>query len=102
MPPTITECLLENIFLSTFTKPFTIFQLAGHNHCLSSNETISQFCQRGSSDAIGGHKPPGHNPLDQNPLSVARPDETLRTQPPVELEHNVRCRFLLQERGSES
>jgi len=30
----------------------------------------------------------------RTPLSVARPDETPgHNQPPVELEHNVRCRF---------
>ena len=34
---------------------------------------------------IGGHKPPDITPL--------------WSEPPVELEHNVRCRFKLQERG---
>jgi len=33
---------------------------------------------------IGGHKPP---------------DIPHRSEPPVELEHNVRCRFMLQEMG---
>ena len=46
---------------------------------------------------IGGHKPPGHNPLGQNPLSVARPDKTPGHNPCRE--HNVQCRFLLQESG---
>jgi len=39
--------------------------------------------------------------IGQNPLSVARRDETPQDITPCK-EHNVRCRFLLQERGSES
>ena len=43
---------------------------------------------------IGGHNP-GHNPppLGQNPSCQWQG----RTKPPVELEHNVWCRFLLHE-----
>ena len=42
---------------------------------------------------------PDITPIDQNPMSVARPDETPRTQPIVELEHNVQCRFSVTGQG---
>jgi len=57
-----------------------------------------------SPSLIGGHNPLDITPLGQNPLPVARPDETPRTYPlSVELEHNVYgVVFCYRKGGSES
>jgi len=48
---------------------------------------------------IGGYKPPGQTPLGQNPPVSGKAGRNPQDITPVELEHNVRCHFLLQERG---
>ena len=47
--------------------------------CGINTKTVSFIGEGGIVDIKADINPPGHNPLDQNPLSVARPDETPRT-----------------------
>ena len=51
---------------------------------------------------IGGHKPPDIPPGSEPPYQCQGRTKPPGHNPPVELEHNVRRRFLLQEMGSES